>query len=147
MGEADLFDDVAAALIVPGKHAAGHDEVSAGAEGLCEIARACAAAVGDDMTVEAVGCVGAFDHGGELRVPDTPAPTQPKHRSERHKPLQSTALLLRKLRKSSSEVSRSAVVRLSACGADGSGSDADLYGICPSIYECFSTFACSHISG
>jgi len=56
-------NDLAARLVVTGQHAAQHDEVGAGSEGLSHVARTRAAAVRDDVAAEAMGRVGALEHG------------------------------------------------------------------------------------
>src|SRR5471032_519406 len=66
-----LLDHFARALVVTGEHAAQHHEVRAGAEGLGDVARRSTPAVGTNAPAETVRGVGAFDHGGQLRVAHT----------------------------------------------------------------------------
>ena len=61
-------DELPSALVVPREHPPSHDEVPPRAQRLGEVARAGAAAVGDDVASKAVRGVGALDDGGELRV-------------------------------------------------------------------------------
>ena len=69
-----LIDDVAVAFVMAGEHAAQHDEIGAGAEGLGDVAGTGAAAVGADLTFKPVRGVGAFDDGGELGIADAGHP-------------------------------------------------------------------------
>ncbi|CAH0375378.1 unnamed protein product [Pelagomonas calceolata] len=63
-----LDDLVARGLVRAGEQPAHHDEVRARAEGLGGVAGARDAAVAHDVAAEAVGRVGALDHGGDLGV-------------------------------------------------------------------------------
>eukprot|EP00920_Eleutheroschizon_duboscqi_P042449 GHVT01101375.1.p1 GENE.GHVT01101375.1~~GHVT01101375.1.p1 ORF type:complete len:296 (-),score=60.02 GHVT01101375.1:845-1732(-) len=63
-------NQLAPALVVPRQHAPQHHEVGPSPEGLRHVARARAAAVGDDEAAQAVGGVRALDDGGQLRVAD-----------------------------------------------------------------------------
>ena len=75
------FDDVGAAFIVAGEHAAEHDEVGTGTEGLGDVARRGAAAVGTDEALQTVCGVRALDNGRELWEADASHPSRGAHRA------------------------------------------------------------------
>ena len=64
------IDDLPAAFIMTGKHAAQHDKVGPATERLRHVSGAYATTVGDDPSTQAMGGVGALDHGGELGIAD-----------------------------------------------------------------------------
>mmetsp|Transcript_43943 Transcript_43943/g.138109 ORF Transcript_43943/g.138109 Transcript_43943/m.138109 type:complete len:284 (-) Transcript_43943:124-975(-) len=76
-----MEDQLSAGLVVASEHTAGHDEVGAAAEGLCEVAGAGAAAVSDNVAVEAVRRVSALYDGRELRVADAGLVARRAHRA------------------------------------------------------------------